>query len=71
MPVNDRDKAGLRGPVKGSRGKSVVFLLQADGRKESHRHLRGENYDPDGRLIESWWRNPDGKEHRTRQVYDE
>jgi YD repeat-containing protein len=64
-PMSDRDKAGLRGPVK--------TLLQEDtfSRPDGQQLLTTTTttYTPDGRILEERTKNPDGSEWVTSYTY--
>ena len=65
-PVSDRDKAGLRGPVK------TVVDEQTFSRPDGQPIVAADTtkYTPDGKILEVRHRNPDGSEWVRTYTYD-
>lgn len=73
--MDDRTKAGLRGPVSVCRTDTTIFLLswsgnQCDTEPKEQSHSWIFHYRPDGRITQQHCHNPDGSEWTSTWTYD-
>lgn len=68
--MSDRERQGLRGLVKMCVEEETHFGLNGKNDNNIPQSLHTNEYDIEGRLVGTRWRNPDGSEWVTRRIYD-